>query len=106
MADGRTLAMYFMPLQLSEENKGGIWKFREITNQRTVERQLADLRYFYENILNYIALPERFFFFIPNQVAVFLICYWQLNLNVTPYYTFVALESCTIVFEISANTPS
>jgi sensor histidine kinase regulating citrate/malate metabolism len=52
MADGRTLALDFIPLQLSEDNKGGIWKFRDITNQRTVEKQLADLHHFYENILN------------------------------------------------------
>jgi PAS domain S-box-containing protein len=55
MADGRTLAMDFIPLQLGKDNKGGIWKFRDITSQKTVEKQLADLRHFYENILNYIA---------------------------------------------------
>lgn len=75
MLRGKTLNRDFIPLTLGHDNRGGIWKFRDITAQKTVERQLADLRNFYERILNSIAADivvydakHRYVFINPSAV--------------------------------------
>jgi PAS domain S-box-containing protein len=54
MTSGRTLSRDFVPLLFGADNKGGIWKFRDVTTQKNTRQQLADLRNFYEKVLNSI----------------------------------------------------
>lgn len=75
MLRGKMLTRDFIPLTLGLNSKGGIWKFRDITVQKTVEKQLADLRNFYERILNSIAADivvydskHRYLFINPSAV--------------------------------------
>ncbi|GAA4468234.1 hypothetical protein GCM10023093_25430 [Nemorincola caseinilytica] len=55
MVNGKIIGRDHIPLTLGKDNKGCIWKFRDITVQKNTEKQLADLRNFYEQILNQIA---------------------------------------------------
>ncbi len=55
MVDGRIVGRDYIPLVLGKNRKGGIWKFRDVTAQKSYEKQLASLRNFYEQILNHIA---------------------------------------------------
>lgn len=74
-ADGRTLNRDYIPLTLGENNKGGIWKYRDITAQKNTQKQISDLRNFYEQILNHINAdivvfdPENRYLFI-NPTAI------------------------------------
>lgn len=75
MLNGKTLSRDFIPLTLGANNKGGIWKFRDITEQKNVEKRLADLRNFYEQILNSITADivvydaqHRYVFINPSAV--------------------------------------
>lgn len=75
LKDGRTLNRDFIPLILGNNNKGGIWKFRDITAQKNTEKRLSDLRNFYEQILNHIAADivvfdaqQRYIFVNPTAV--------------------------------------
>ncbi|MBE2290008.1 MAG: PAS domain S-box protein [Chitinophagaceae bacterium] len=54
MADGRVLSRDFLPLEFNNHQKGGIWKFRDITVQKNTQKHIAELRNFYEKILNSI----------------------------------------------------
>jgi len=75
MLRGKTLSRDFIPLTLGHDSRGGIWKFRDITAQKTVEKQLADVRNFYERILNSIAADivvydskNRYVFINPSAI--------------------------------------
>jgi PAS domain S-box-containing protein len=68
--DGRTLSRDFLPLVLGKDNKGGIWKFRDISEQKNAELKLEELRNFYEEILNNIA--GDIVVFDANQKYLFL----------------------------------
>jgi PAS domain S-box-containing protein len=70
MKSGRILSRDFIPLILGKNNKGAIWKFRDITAQKNTEKQLAQIRNFYEQILNYIAAD--IVVFDANQKYVFI----------------------------------
>jgi PAS domain S-box-containing protein len=59
--DGRIISRDYIPLMLGNNNKGGIWKFKDITEQRNVENRFEEQRLFYERILNAI----------PADIAVF-----------------------------------
>jgi PAS domain S-box-containing protein len=61
LTDGRILSRDYVPLSLGENNKGGIWKFRDITDNRNIEKRLEDQRLFFDHILNSI----------PADIAVF-----------------------------------
>ncbi len=61
LIDGRVLSRDYIPLSLGANSKGGIWKFRDITDQKNVDKRLKDQRNFYERILNAI----------PADIAVF-----------------------------------
>lgn len=73
--DGRTLSRDFIPLTLGENNKGSIWKYRDVTIQKNNQKQISDLRNFYEQILNYINAdivvfdPQQRYMFI-NPTAI------------------------------------
>ncbi len=54
MTDGRVLSRDFLPLEFNTHQKGGIWKFRDITAQKNTQKHIAELRNFYEKILNSI----------------------------------------------------
>lgn len=75
MINGKIVGRDHIPLALGAGNKGSIWKFRDITIQKNNEKQLADLRHFYEQILNHIDAdivvfdPEQRYIFI-NPSAV------------------------------------
>ena len=75
LKDGRTLSRDFIPLAIGDNNKGGIWKFRDITEQKSTEKRLRDVRNFYEQILNNIAAdivvfdPQQRYLFI-NPAAI------------------------------------
>lgn len=86
MLRGKTLNRDFIPLTLGHNSKGGIWKFRDITAQKTVEKQLADLRNFYERILNSIAADivvydarHRYVFINPSAVKNAEIRQWLIG---------------------------
>ncbi|MBX2905919.1 MAG: PAS domain S-box protein [Taibaiella sp.] len=86
MLGGKTLNRDFIPLTFGNNSKGGIWKFRDITDQKTVEKQLADLRNFYERILNSIAADivvydskNRYVFINPTAVKNAEIRQWLLG---------------------------
>lgn len=86
MLGGKTLNRDFIPLTFGNNSKGGIWKFRDITDQKTVEKQLADLRNFYERILNSIAADivvydskNRYVFINPTAVKNADIRKWLLG---------------------------
>ena len=55
LTDGRIISRDHIPLMQGDVNKGGIWKFNDITSQRTADRKLQDQRIFYEQVLNSIA---------------------------------------------------
>jgi PAS domain S-box-containing protein len=61
MADGRIICRDYIPLILGQNSKGGIWKFKDITDKRNVEKRFEEQRLFYERILNAI----------PADIAVF-----------------------------------
>lgn len=75
MVTGKVIGRDHIPLTLGKDNRGSIWKFRDITTQKHTEKQLADLRNFYEQILNHIAADivvfdnERRYLFI-NPAAI------------------------------------
>ncbi len=54
-SDGRTYKRDYIPL-FNDQNKyiGEIWMFRDITEQRRVEKKVEDQRHFYESMLNNI----------------------------------------------------
>jgi PAS domain S-box-containing protein len=52
--DGRIISRDFLPLDFNENKKGGIWKFRDVTSQKNTQKHVAELRNFYEKILNSI----------------------------------------------------
>lgn len=54
MIDGKVLSRDFLPLEFNAHQKGGIWKFRDITAQKNTQKHIAELRNFYEKILNSI----------------------------------------------------
>ena len=75
LADGRTYSRAYIPLVLGENDKGGIWKFTDITNQKTAEKKLAEQRMFYERVLNSIAADiavfdadQRYLFLNPMSI--------------------------------------
>jgi PAS domain S-box-containing protein len=75
MNDGKIVGRDHIPLVMSTGNKGSIWKFRDITIQKNNEKQLADLRNFYEQILNHIDADivvfdtdQRYLFINPSAV--------------------------------------
>ncbi len=61
LTDGRIFARDYLPLVLSGNDKGEIWKFRDITSIKNTERRFEEQRKFYENILHSI----------PADIAVF-----------------------------------
>lgn len=75
MNNGKVIGRDHIPLTLGKDSKGGIWKLRDITIQKNAEKQLADLRVFYEHILNNIGAdivvfdPQQRYIFI-NPTAV------------------------------------
>ncbi len=61
LVDGRFLCRDYIPLKLGEDNKGGIWKFRDITEQKNIDKRLKAQKDFYEHVLHTI----------PADIAVF-----------------------------------
>ena len=61
MVDGRIISRDFLPLTLGKNNRGGIWKFRDITEQKNIDKRFEEQRKFYESILNNL----------PADIAVF-----------------------------------
>ncbi len=61
LEDGRILSRDYIPLSLGGNNKGGIWKFKDITDQKNIERRFEEQRLFYERIINNI----------PADIAIF-----------------------------------
>jgi len=59
--DGRVLIRDYIPLSLGDNNKGEIWKFKDITEQKNIDRRFEEQRKFYENILNNL----------PADIAIF-----------------------------------
>ncbi len=55
LADGRIFTRDFIPLTYGNNNKAGIWKFSDVTNERNAEKRLEEQRMFYEQVLNSIA---------------------------------------------------
>lgn len=75
MTNGKTLSRDYIPLNLGRNNKGGIWRCRDITPQKNTEKQLAELRLFYERILNHIGADivvfdaqQRYLFINPTAI--------------------------------------
>lgn len=75
MTNGKVIGRDFIPLMLGKDSRGGIWKLRDITVQKNAEKQLADLRVFYEHILNNIGADivvfdsqQRYMFINPTAV--------------------------------------
>ncbi|MBL7690057.1 MAG: PAS domain S-box protein [Flavipsychrobacter sp.] len=54
MTDGKIISRDFLPLNFNDQKKGGIWKFRDVTAQKNTQKHIAELRNFYEKILNSI----------------------------------------------------
>ncbi len=52
LVDGRILSLDFITLSLDELNRGEIWKFTDVTMQKSLEKKFEQQRLFYENILN------------------------------------------------------
>ena len=61
LIDGRIFSRDYLPLVLGSNDKGEIWKFKDITSQKNIDRRFEEQRKFYENILNHI----------PADIAVF-----------------------------------
>ena len=61
LVDGRIISRDFLPLTLGKDNRGGIWKFRDITEQKNIDKRFEEQRKFYENILHNL----------PADIAVF-----------------------------------
>jgi|GEM_PF-1131760 len=59
--DGTIVSRDYIPLSLGANSKGGIWKFRDVTEQKNIEKRFERQRLFYERILNNI----------PADIAVF-----------------------------------
>ena len=55
LTDGRIICRDYIPLVQDGVNKGGIWKFTDVTSQKEVENKLEQQRLFYEQVLNSIA---------------------------------------------------
>lgn len=75
MNTGKVIGRDYIPLTLGKDSRGGIWKLRDITIQKNAEKQLADLRVFYEHILNNIGADivvfdsqQRYMFINPTAV--------------------------------------
>jgi len=61
LTDGRILSRDYLPLFLDSNNMGEIWKFKDISMQKNIDRRFEEQRKFYENILNHI----------PADIAIF-----------------------------------
>ena len=59
--DGTIVSIDYIPMSLGANSLGGVWKFRDITEQRNIEKRFEAQRLFYERILNTI----------PADIAVF-----------------------------------
>ena len=70
MKDGRVISRDFLPLTLGKDNKGGIWKFRDITAQRNIDKRFEEQRKFYESILN--NMPADIAVFDANHTYLFV----------------------------------
>ena len=68
--DGRVLKRDFVPIKLDQNSAGGIWKLRDITDQKKIARQVEDQRRFYEKILNHI--PADIAVFGPDHTYLFV----------------------------------
>lgn len=75
MTNGKILSRDFIPLNLGKNNRGGIWRSRDITSQKNTEKQLAEVREFYERILNHIGADivvfdakQRYLFINPTAI--------------------------------------
>ncbi len=75
LADGRVFTRDYVPLTYGNNNKAGIWKFSDVTNERNSEKRLEEQRIFYEQVLNSIAAdivvfdPKHRYLFI-NPIAI------------------------------------
>ncbi len=75
LIDGRIISRDYIPLIVGTENRGGIWKFTHVTNQKAAERKLGEQRVFYEQVLNSIAADIAVFdadhrYLFLNPVAI------------------------------------
>jgi len=75
MISGKVISRDFIPLHLGSDSKGGIWKTRDITAQKNVQKQLDELRNFYEQTLNSIGADivvydsqQRYLFINPTAI--------------------------------------
>ncbi len=70
MNDGRIISRDFLPLSLGNDNKGAIWKFRDVTEQKNIDKRFEEQRKFYESILN--NMPADIAVFDANHTYLFV----------------------------------
>ncbi|NDC40612.1 MAG: PAS domain S-box protein [Chitinophagia bacterium] len=70
LKDGRIFSRDYLPLSINTDNKGQIWKFRDVTEQRNISRNFRKQREFYEKMLN--SIPSEIIVFDANGLICFL----------------------------------
>ncbi|MCF8432345.1 MAG: PAS domain S-box protein, partial [Melioribacteraceae bacterium] len=61
LKDGRVFERDYIPIFVSENYKGHLWQYRDVTEKKNSEKELKKLKHFYEKVLNDL----------PGQIAVF-----------------------------------
>lgn len=95
LINGKTYSRDFIPITLANEEKGEIWKLRDITEQKNAQKRFEEQRLFYERILN--SIPEdiavhdpqhRFLFLNPAAIKDDVLRKWMIGKNHEDYFTY------------------
>lgn len=95
LLNGRIYSRDYLPITLANEEKGEIWKFRDITDQKLAQRRFEEQRLFYERILN--SIPEdlavhdaqhRYLFLNPSAIKDTELRKWLIGKHHEDYFRF------------------
>lgn len=95
LINGQTFAMDFIPLFIKGQHKGHLWKFKDITREKTINDTFDTQRKFYEQVLNNVPADivvfdseHRFLFVNPTAVSTPEIRKWIIGKTNEDYCTY------------------